>query len=300
MKTILLSAMLMFLIVVQTSSGELVGYWDFEGEPKSLANYGDRSGNGYDMTNNDGTGFIVGIPFVGSYSARNRADKKKPGVPCADAPAISAIETAVTITGWFNGGDTNDNTEMNPMFGLTRYDGGKPTLGGGTRLSDGTFSARLSVGCNFSGNPTGYESFDASLGRLVAQDEWLFCALRFDNGAVSVYVGSPSDANLVSSAGTLGQTALYNPVTCPYEPQDPDPRQFGPYYVSGFDFSYTSGEIVEADELSIFNSALTDNQIEALFDGGKLGQNVLEIIPEPATLGLVFVGCVGGLTHRRR
>lgn len=291
MKTVLAGLMVCLVALTGVANADLIGQWDFEGEPKTLANYGDRSGNGYDMTNNPGTGFIIGGAAFGDYCARNRADKKSPGVPCANAPKISALESALTITGWFKGNEDQgrdpDKLEVGAHLGLARNDGGKPTLGFGRRLSDGLFTARLSTGCNWSGNPTGYESFDVSLGRELGQSDWVFCALRFDNGAVKVYTGAQGDAGLVTASGTLSQTELYNPVTALFEPTAVDPRQFGPFSVSGFGFGYTSAENKAADDVYIFDTALTDAEIEAIF-------------PEPATMLLLVFGGVGVLARRRR
>ena len=276
--------------------GELVSYWDFEGSPKTLANYDDRTTNGYDLTNNAGTAFIVGTALQGDYCARNRPDKKNPAVPGTESPKISVIEDALTITGWFKGGDTGDATEMNNQFGWASSGGAKPTLGGGLRLSDGTFSARLSVGCTYSGNPTGYETFDVSLSQTLAQSDWVFCALRFDGGDVAVWIGGIGDADLTKATGTLSQTKLFNPLYTPYDPVATDPRQFGPWSVPGFGLDYSSGETKAADELTIWDEAASDGLVELFFDLGKAGQPV----PEPGTMGLLGLGGLAVLKRRRR
>ena len=56
---------------------------------------------------------------------------------------------------------------------------------------------------------------------------------------------------------------------------------------------------VSSDEVAIWNRALTDAEIETLFDAGKLGTAITSI-PEPSSLLLLLVGAVALLPSRRR
>ena len=60
----------------------------------------------------------------------------------------------------------------------------------------------------------------------------------------------------------------------------------------------SSGQ-VSADEVAIFNEALTDAEIEILFDAGKAGTAITSI-PEPSSLVLLLVGSVMALLPARR
>ena len=66
------------------------------------------------------------------------------------------------------------------------------------------------------------------------------------------------------------------------------------YYSRGTDIG-----IVQGDEASIWSAALSDGDIEAIYDNNLAGYR-LDQIPEPATLGLLSVGALLILGRRRR
>jgi hypothetical protein len=121
---------------------------------------------------------------------------------------------------------------------------------------------------------------------------WQFGALRVDTaGNVDFYVGREGQDDLIKVTPTA--------VIDDYQGLDTTAWDTGVFRTA---YYYTRGAdvgIVQGDEAAIFSAALSDGDIEAIYDNNLAG-NRLDQIPEPATLGLLSVGALLILGRRRR
>ncbi|MCF7817601.1 MAG: LamG domain-containing protein [Kiritimatiellales bacterium] len=216
-------------------------------------------------------------------------------------PGISgqALGFATANTGWATAGTSASEFKITSDFTVTMWVNMSAAAALRTRLittadaNTGGTGWRLLVAGNgsskvaFEGNGVGGSTIDNTFTTLqdVQQDAWTFVALRYandGNATATVLYQSQlgGDAALVAansasvaSDGAMSYGATAVPKIGVTQNLGATPRFHGAF-----------------DEISLYNTALTDAELSGVFNAA---------IPEPATLGLVGVFAVGMLGIRR-
>ncbi len=213
----------------QTSSADLIGYWNFgEGSGTTAL---DSSGNGYHGAHNGDPTYVTGPTGFGTALALDGSgDYVEITGTGAGAHDLNLVDTDYTIAFWL------DYTSGARIINM---DDGNDTGGGYSIRSQGS-----AVSLSHFGAPS---SFNGSTGQVFSPG-WKHYAFVYSNsgdGAIRLYVNG-----VLSFTSSTGRS--------PLDSEENDPLWFGGIPAYG---QYLNGTL---DEVRIYNEALDSNAIQAL------------------------------------
>ncbi len=215
----------------------LVGYWDLnEGEGSEAAEASDPALNG---TVNNGTWVAGHTGAEGDFAVELTGEAG--GTSNVELPALNETFDEITVSGWVNGVPTGEWTGL-----IQSRDGAQP-IGLGFRATSGELT--------YTWNDNNANTYNFVSGLAVPANEWTFIAVRVTPEAGTLFIGS--GGVLSSAVNAIPHSTQASPTVWHLGKDNccGDARNF-------------QGAI---DSVAIFNSALSDADIQALFDGDLLG-----------------------------
>ncbi|HUF64262.1 MAG TPA: LamG-like jellyroll fold domain-containing protein, partial [Verrucomicrobiales bacterium] len=215
----------------------LVGYWDLnEGEGSQVAEASDPALNG---TVNNGTWVAGQTGAEGDFAVELTGEAG--GTSNVELPALNETFDEITVSGWVNGVPTGEWTGL-----IQSRDGAQP-IGLGFRATSGQLT--------YTWNDNNANTYNFVSGLAIPANEWTFIALRVTTDEGTLFVGS--GGVLSSAVNAIPHLSQASPTVWHLGKDNccGDARNF-------------QGAI---DNVAIFNAALTDEDIQALFDGSLLG-----------------------------
>ncbi|MCH1505482.1 MAG: hypothetical protein L7V86_18015 [Verrucomicrobiales bacterium] len=218
-----------------------IAYWNLnEGQGTEVA----------EATNAALNGVVNGGTWVGGHTgaAGDNAVEltgEAGGGSNVELPALNETFTEITVTGWVNGVPTDDWT------GLIQSRDGVQPIGMGFRAGSGELT--------YTWNDNNANTYNFVSGLAVPANEWTFIALTVTPDQGKLYVGA--GGTLDSAVNEIEHLEQGSP-TVWYLGKDAccgDNRNF-------------EGAI---DDVTVYNRALTDEQIQAIFEGLKEGVDVV-------------------------
>lgn len=197
----------------------------------------DSTGNGNNGVSQGSAAFTVGK--VGQAFKFDGTAPSQFNIP--DSPSLRPT-TAVTVEGW-----------INPAFSQTGFQGvlfkGNTGSAGGQPYSLFVNGAAHSIVVRV-GNDSTFQAFGSVGG--IPTDVFSHVAFTYDGTNVRIYINGVLDSTNASSIGTLAQT-------------DTNPLRIGGL---GGSFNFTGS----ADEIGIYNRALTAAEIQSIVNAGLAGK----------------------------
>ncbi len=249
---------------------DTVAHWRFENDPGHLA---DSSGNGHTLTNNGGvtqaaaTGFPSVIPQTGEANASASSFSGSNWLSAADNSAFTS--NTFTLEAYFNAAATTGTR----IIAGQQYSGGNPDVNQRSyfiAVAENVIRVHLSP----TGGNQGNRTLNTSL--TVSPDKVYYTAMVVDvpNNAVTVYLQNITDGGSLASHAYSGNdvpNGIHNST---------GPFTIGATATGGSPFTGT------IDEVRLSNVALPADQL-------------LVVIPEPASLALVSLGALAMLRRPR-
>lgn len=211
----------------------LVGYWNLdEGAGDQAADYQNAALTGTVMEGE----WVAGHTGVDGDQAVALSGVDG-GTSIVEVPALNQTFTEITITGWVNGVPTGN------WSGIIQSRDGTQPIGLGYRADSGELT--------YTWNDNNANTYNFVSGLAIPENEWTFVALRVTPDAGTLYVGAAGQLN--SAVNAIPHAEQMNPTVWHFGKDNccDTTRNF-------------QGAI---DDVAIFSQALTDDQIQAIFDG---------------------------------
>jgi hypothetical protein len=222
-------SLVLMLGLVGSASAELVGYWKLDEDAGTTA--ADSSGNGNDGTWEDGPTVVAG-----QYGNALAFDNSRVAIPASDSLTADMFQGSFTLTAWINASRTGNTWQQ--IFRAIKTD----TTSNDTLFinNDGRLSWRGRVNAGWAGGMC------ETAGDVVAADEWTHVAVTGDEANFRVYVN-----------GAVSQESAFQVTDGTNET----------YYIGGNPGSTTESYSGAADEVAVFDHALTAAEVVSAMAG---------------------------------
>ena len=269
----------------------LIGYWKFDDQAGSTM-AADSSGKGYDgaVVDDSSAANLFGVPGIAGTAWRTDSDGQAPfsgtsdyiQLPPSAGDELRLGNTDFTLTGWFNWNDLANSQHAHLYSGFhngvdagyTAYvfsgtTGYPTTLGFSVREGGVAVDSNLPPGAwnetNWYFFAARYRQSDGQIVAWVVPDDYTWGQRSGSAGTISAAPGPGAGDPLLGRAGGAGSFAA------------------------------------DRDEFSMWSRALTNEEVEEIFESGKLGAPLGDIlIPEPATLIILGAGALAILGRKVR
>ena len=290
------ASLIAVLFSAAPASATLVNHWTFDNADTSGLVANDTAGSfANNATYREATGLGMSFGAAGqvgeavSFTGDNGTDRVFDVLNGPGGSMEIAGTTTLSISMWINP-ETSQNSGATGIFtgrgsninrGATSFTNqfwgaGWEEFNGDDRRLRGDSTGSTRSGALYDGSET--------------ESEWFHIVFTWEGDGVAGPVGNNDPTAVyvngaLDTAGTVNAD-LYNSGTWLIggDPNSGADRNFGGLL----------------DDLAVFDSVLTDQDVLAIYDGGLAGQNVAQVIPEPGSLALMGLGGLFVLRRRRK